>query len=79
VGDAQHAGDGDVDGASDGRRRNRERWLRLHAEGRGNADVQLNPDISAEPDETINVVLSSPTGGISLYRPNGTITIANDD
>ena len=41
--------------------------------------VRLTDDTAAEPDTTINVVLSSPTGGLSVGRSAGVITILDDD
>jgi parallel beta-helix repeat protein len=41
--------------------------------------VRIHPDVSLEGDETINVTLSSPSTGLSVYRGTGTITIGNDD
>jgi chitinase len=42
--------------------------------------VKVLADISSEADETFTVVLSAPTGGISLGSHTvGTITILNDD
>src|SRR5205823_1430711 len=43
-------------------------------------NVSVNGDTSNEPDETINLTLSAPTGGASLGTPaSATITIQNDD
>lgn len=43
-------------------------------------NVTVNGDASVEPDETINLTLSAPTGGSALGTPSAsTITIQNDD
>ena len=41
--------------------------------------VAVYPDAAVEPNETIHVTLSSPSGTLALGRSVGTITIANDD
>ena len=41
--------------------------------------VKVFPDRTAESDETIAVMLSSPSAALSIGRPLGTITILDDD
>jgi glucose/arabinose dehydrogenase len=41
--------------------------------------VPIYGDTAVEPDETLTVTLSSPTGGFGLGRDTGTGTILNDD
>src|SRR5207237_4972993 len=43
-------------------------------------NVSVNGDTTVEPDETINLTLSAPTGGASLATPaSATITIPNHE
>ena len=41
--------------------------------------VPIANDFTVEPDETINLILSSPTGGSALGTSAAVLTIANDD
>jgi probable HAF family extracellular repeat protein len=41
--------------------------------------VPVFPDLAPEADETVTVALSNPTGGLSVGRSIGTITIVDDD
>lgn len=41
--------------------------------------VTINEDTNAEADETINLTLSSPTGGATIGAGSGTITINDDE
>ena len=41
--------------------------------------IGVVPDLNVEGDETVPVALSNPTGGLTIGRANGTITIQNDD
>ena len=42
-------------------------------------DVLAYPDLTVENDETAMITLSDPTGGLSIGRGTGTLTIQNDD
>ena len=41
--------------------------------------IGVVPDVNMEDDETVPFALSNPTGGLTIGRANGTITIQNDD
>ena len=42
-------------------------------------DVKALPDVIVENDETVTISLSAPTGGLSIGRGTGTLTIQDDD
>ncbi len=42
-------------------------------------DVKALPDVIVENDETATITLSAPTGGLSIGRGTGTLTIQDDD
>ena len=42
-------------------------------------DIRALPDIVVENDETATITLSDPTGGLSIGRGTGTLTIQDDD
>lgn len=44
-----------------------------------NVPIQILPDTVPEPDETVTIALSDPTGGAVLGVATGTVTIVDDD
>jgi hypothetical protein len=43
------------------------------------ASVPIIPDLESEPDETVTLTLSNATGGATVGRTSGTLTVLDDD